>query len=265
MYYSDRKQMMKNLFLGLVQYVAFKFYYVLNRVGIFKFDVFDQAFIKLYFIYKRNIESDNLDFLKSFIKKNITVIDVGANIGYFSIEISKYLDSSSKIIAIEPSPVNFLRMQKVVKKKRPEPSTILVLAGLSEENGWGSLEIDPSNPANHKLTEEVDAAKLVELQTLDGITENLENVALIKIDVQGHELAVLMGGKRLLREQSPALLIEIDNRTNTNLGEKIWDYLDDINYCMFRTNDLEKEISKIQLKATSGYFDVFCIRKGGVV
>ena len=216
-------------------------------------------------MYKRNIESDNLSFLKSYMKKNITVIDVGANIGYFTIEISKYLDSSSRIIAIEPSLVNFSRMQKVIKEKKPEPSTFLVLAGLSEENGWGSLEIDPSNPANHKISEEQNATKSVELQTLDSITENLENVALIKIDVQGHELAVLKGGKKLLKEQSPALLIEIDNRINANLGEKIWDYLETINYCMFRTNDLDQQITKLRLKATSGYFDVFCIRKGGDV
>jgi FkbM family methyltransferase len=250
---------MKNSFLGLVQYIAFKFYYVLNKTGFFTINVFDQAFIKLYFMYKRNIESDNLDFLKSYIKKNITVIDVGANIGYFTIEISKYLDSSSRVIAIEPSPTNFSRMQKVVKEKKLAPRISLVLAGLSEASGWGSLEIDPSNPANHKISEEQNAAKSVELQTLDGITENLHNVALVKIDVQGYELTVLKGGKRLLREQSPALLIEIDNRTNTNLAEKIWDYLEANNYRMFRTNDLEQEITKLQLKVTSGYFDILCV------
>jgi FkbM family methyltransferase len=253
---------MRNSILGLVQYIAFKLYYVLNKTGFFKFDIFDQVFIKLYFMYKRKIESQSLDFLKRFTKENTTVVDVGANIGYFTIEISKYLDSSSRIIAIEPGLINFSRLQKVVEEKKREPSISLVMAGLSEEIGWGSLEIDPSNPANHRLSEEQNAAKSVELYTLDSITENIKNVALVKIDVQGHELAVLNGGKKLLREQSPALLIEIDNRFDTNLGEKIWDYLDAFNYKMFMTNDLEEEITKLQLKFTSGYFDVFCIRKG---
>jgi FkbM family methyltransferase len=153
-------------------------------------------------------------------------------------------------------------LQKVVKEKKRDLSISLVLAGLSEEIGFGSLEIDPSNPANHRLSEEQNAIKTVELYTLDSITENINNVALVKIDVQGHELAVLIGGKKLLREQSPALLIEIDNRFDTKLGEKIWDYLDALNYKVFMSNHLEEEITKQQLKFTSGYFDVFCVRKG---
>jgi FkbM family methyltransferase len=253
---------MKNLFLRLVQYIAFKSYNVLNKLGFFKLDVIDQVFIKLYFIYKRKIESESLNFLKSYVHQDVTVVDVGANIGYFTIEISKYLDSSSRIIAIEPDLMNFSRLQKVIKEKEREPSISLVLGGLSEDSGWGSLEIDPSNPANHKISEERNATKSVELQTLDSITKNYNNVALIKVDVQGHELAVLKGGEKLLREQSPVLLIEIDNRMDTHLGENIWDFLDAINYRMFRTNDLGEAITKLQLKLTSGYFDVFCIRKG---
>lgn len=253
---------MKNLYLRLVQYIAFKSYYVFNKTGVFNLDVFDRVFIKMYFMYKRKIESESLDFLKCFLKKNITVVDVGANIGYFTIEISKYLDSSSNIIAIEPGAINFSRLQKVIKKKKPVPSISLVLGGLSEKSGWGTLEIDPSNPANHKISEKQNATKSVELLTLDEVTENLNSVALIKIDVQGHELAVLKGGKKLLKEQSPALLIEIDNRFDTSLGEEIWDYLDANSYRMFRSIDLRESITKLQLKDTSGYFDVFCIRKG---
>jgi FkbM family methyltransferase len=253
---------MKNLFLRLVQHIALNFYYVFNKVGLFKLDIFERVFIKLYFMYKSKIENESLDFLKSYIKRNITVIDVGANIGYFTIEISKYLDSSSRIIAIEPGLENFSRLQKVVKEKEREPNISLVLAGLSEERGLGSLELDPSNPANHKISETQNGAKSVELYTLDSITEKLKNVALIKIDVQGYELAVLKGGKKLLKQHSPALLIEIDNRLDTNLGGKIWDFMDTFNYQMFRTNNLEEPITRIHLTAMSGYFDVFCISKG---
>jgi FkbM family methyltransferase len=251
---------MNNSFLRLVQSIAFKVYYILNKLGVFKIVVFDNVFIYLYFMYKRKIESYDLEFLKSYLKKNVTVIDVGANIGFFTMEISKYLDSSSKIIAIEPGSINFLRMQKVIERKKPEPTISLILAGLSEKSGWGSLDIDPFNPANHTISEEHNSTELVELNTLDGITKNLNNVALIKVDVQGYELAVLKGGEKLLDEQSPVLLIEIDNRFNTNLGEKIWDYLDAKSYQMFRTDNLEEPVTKLQLKVSKGYFDVFCIK-----
>ena len=252
---------MKKAFLSCLQFVAFKLYFILNKIGLFKVDYFENLFIKSYYFYKSRIESESLDFLNGYISKHVTVIDVGANIGFFTLQISKFLDSSSTIIAIEPSGVNLSRMRKVIQSKKPEPNIIVVSAALSEAVGWGRLEIDASNPANHKVTKVTNFKKSVELQTLDSVTREVCNVALIKIDVQGHELAVLKGGRKLLSKQSPALLIEIDNRNNSTLGGKIWQFLDTKGYFMFTTTDLQKPISRGQLEGLKGYFDIFCIKK----
>ena len=262
MHYCNRKYLMKNIILKLVQFIGFKIYYFANKIGIFKIGLFEDLFIEFYFLYKSKIESTGIDFLKKYMVKNITIIDVGANIGFFTIQISKFLDKSANIIAIEPSSENVLRMQKVIKRKSPEPDISIIFGALSDKKGWGHLKMDASNPANHKILEVEDFENSVELQTLDSITENIFNVKLIKIDVQGYELSVLRGGERLLNDQSPVLLIEIDNRIDSKLSLKIWDFLIERGYLIFVPTNLTQSITRSDLEDLDGYFDVFCIKQG---
>ena len=98
---------MKKVFLFALQNICFQLYFFLDKSGFFNINIIDTVFIKFYFLYKSKLESINLDFLELYLSKNITVVDVGANIGYFTVQISKYLNSSCRIIAIEPNKKNF--------------------------------------------------------------------------------------------------------------------------------------------------------------
>ena len=262
MHYCNRNYLMKKYILKLVQFIGFKVYYFANKIGIFNVGFVEDLFIESYFVYKSKIESTGIDFLEKYMGKNITVIDVGANIGFFTIQVSKFLDASANIIAIEPSSENVLRMKKVIEKKNPEPKISIISVALSDKKGWGYLKMDASNPANHKIQEVANSVKTVELQTLDTITENILNVKLIKIDVQGYELSVLRGGERLLNDQSPMLLIEIDNRIDSKLSREIWDFLNERGYWIFMPTNLTQSITRSQLGDLNGYFDIFCIRQG---
>ena len=60
-----------------------------------------------YDLYKDRFEAGPVDALRQFIKPGTTVIDVGANIGFFSRRFARWVGPGGRVIAIEPEPANF--------------------------------------------------------------------------------------------------------------------------------------------------------------
>ena len=252
---------MKKVFLFALQNICFQLYFFLDKSGFFNINIIDTVFIKFYFLYKSKLESINLDFLELYLSKNITVVDVGANIGYFTVQISKYLNSSCRIIAIEPNKKNVHRMNKTLNNLSPLPVVNVLQVGLSDLTGISYLKLDPKNPANHQITKYKEKGEKINIITLDSLCSDRLNVRLVKIDVQGHEFEVLKGGENLIITQSPMFLIEIDNRTSPELAAKIWDYLNFYSYFILSADKEKKVLTRSELINRKGYFDIFCISK----
>jgi FkbM family methyltransferase len=144
------------------------------------------------------------------------LIDIGANIGLYSIALSKYFD---RIIAFEANPITF----KVLEANLALSETRNVQAfceGVSSETrcaslytpldghlGWATLSAD------HHGAETPVAEVSIHLDTLDNLSEKrgFEQypVSLIKIDVEGHEAEVLQGATGILNRWGPAVLLEV--------------------------------------------------------
>lgn len=142
------------------------------------------------------------------ILKNIpnkkTFIDVGANLGVWSIAMSHHFE---KIISYEPSPRNRECLEKnLVGRGEIRPFAV------SDHNGKAFFSDAMKNCGDSKLVNlqrgpkknqyEVDLVKLDD----QGITD----CSLIKIDVQGHELPVVLGAKTIIEEQQPWVIFEIN-------------------------------------------------------
>jgi len=142
-------------------------------------------------------------------------VDIGANIGKYTVMVGKRLGSNGKVIAIEPEPENFQALLKNVEANRLQNVVPLNIACCSA-NGEARLYLHRYAPglhtmaANHKrqLCREV----IVPGRTLDSILNEfaIEKVKLIKIDVEGAELEVLKGAIELLRHsQELRIIIEV--------------------------------------------------------
>ena len=163
--------------------------------------------------------------VSSLCSKNRISIDVGANLGGYTWLMKPH---SRRVIAIEPNPELATRpkwlcypsMQTSVSVRNIALSdldgTITLRIPLGEHAG---ATIEAANPLLGRKTREV----RVPSRCLDDLP--IDDVGFIKIDVEGHELAVLRGAERLLRESRPNLLIEANAEHRPNAVPSIHEYL----------------------------------------
>lgn len=129
-------------------------------------------------------------------------IDVGANRGQSSVMLARKF---KRVIAFEPDPTNVDRMRETLSLNGANTVEVVECA-LSADPGFKPLRLSESH-GHHTLEREHVTAKVSELlvavDTLDEVVEKLKisEIDLLKIDVEGHELSVLMGSQSILRAQ----------------------------------------------------------------
>lgn len=136
-------------------------------------------------------------------------VDVGANHGCYAIVMARH---ARRVIAIEPNP----KLARLLRRGLPRRCTVMCCA-LSDKAGVAELNVPLVDGREEtylgSLLETVAGPVhryQVELQRLDDCVR--ESVGFVKIDVEGHEIAVLRGADRVLREDGPNLLIEAEER-----------------------------------------------------
>ena len=169
-----------------------------------------RIFEYLYFSYKSLIEVPEANFLKNYITKGSIVIDVGSNIGFFTIKFAKWVGPTGCVISIEPDEINFQRLTYYVKKNNYSDRVILVKSAVSEKSGQVKFFLNPYNPMDHRIS---DNGINVSSTTIDEICSSfqLHNVDFIKIDVQGAESLVINGARKTLTSLRAVLYLEIEN------------------------------------------------------
>ena len=145
-------------------------------------------------------------------------IDVGANIGYFSLLASKLVGSEGHVYALEPSPVVYAELCSNLELNRAANVTALCVAAgdreatavLHEGHGRnrGSASLRATDPDPNDETR----LSSVRVRPLDPLVPAAEvrRVRLVKIDVEGYELEVLRGLEGLFeRGGRPAIIVEL--------------------------------------------------------
>ena len=89
----------------------------MDRVG-----PFNRLFLAVYGIYKRYFEAGPIDRLQEFVPPGSLVIDVGANVGFFSLRFARWVGAEGKVIAIEPEERNCNNLVEAVARARVFPN-----------------------------------------------------------------------------------------------------------------------------------------------
>ena len=154
-------------------------------------------------------------YLSSRVRAGTTAIDVGANIGLFTVPLARAVGSRGRVIAIEPDAENLARLEANLRLNRLA-NVLVERVAAGDRDGEAELHL-ANDPAFHSTAVVYDGrgigrALRVPVTRLDTIWMRLGRpaVSVIKIDVEGGEAAVLRGAEALLRETRPALLIEAD-------------------------------------------------------
>ncbi len=157
-----------------------------------------------------------MELLDVLCDRERTGIDVGAKVGMYTYRIRNH---SSDVIAFEPIPLFNQMLTKVFAGKRGRIEAVAVSSARGKavlrmpfdstgDAQFGRSTIDTANPLTHEQvarTEEIE----VETRTIDEYA--LARVGFIKIDVEGHEVAVLEGAATTIAQHKPNLLIECND------------------------------------------------------
>jgi len=166
-----------------------------------------RLFHTAYELYKRLFEARDIAALRAYVPEGGLVIDVGANVGFFTERFARWVGPAGRVVAIEPEANNFAGLVRRLAAKGLARRVDALQAVADARSGTVHLVINPDHPGDHRIGETGDPVAAV---ALDSVAPAGRPVALIKIDVQGAESRVIAGAEILLQRDRPALFVEID-------------------------------------------------------
>ena len=195
-------------------------------------------------IYLRNFEAAERDFLKRFLRPGDLFIDVGANIGLFTLIAAAHVGPTGRVVAFEPTPVTYSRLLDNVRLNQFANVTCnkLALSDRSERlklvrstdgfDAWNSLARPTSgNACSDELIQTIEWDRYAREGNLIG------SATMIKIDVEGWESRVIAGGNEVFsREDAPVLQVEFCDAAAEAAGTScrhLYKYLESFGYRMF--------------------------------
>jgi FkbM family methyltransferase len=184
-------------------------------------------------------------FLQEVIREGDVFLDVGANCGAITL-VAANLIGKGKVYAFEPSPKVQTRLQDNLNLN-PELMDIVTIIpyGLGLTKNQVFYNEDPNYQGNGSLYENQGIS--VEILTLDEwvVREKLDRVDAIKIDVEGMEYDVLLGGKTVLETYHPLIYFEtlpIFYGTTVHDIKTIYEFLAGLGYKIVRPTKPHLEI-----------------------
>lgn len=170
-----------------------------------------RLFLWVYAHYKELIEARDAERLASWVPSGGVVIDVGANVGFFTLKFARWVGPSGQVLAFEPEPRNVQYLIHALTAANLDARVTVIAAAAAERSGDAHLELNALHPGDHKLST---SGLPITVTTLDRqvSTSGIERVDLVKIDVQGAERLVIAGAQQTLQRWHPALYVEVDER-----------------------------------------------------
>jgi len=175
-------------------------------------------------LYKyQNHEIDNTYYLLNnfYLNSGEVAVDIGANIGWFSILLNRVSSPDARIFSFEPNQNNYALLVENLHQNKCN-NVEAVAKAVSEKNGASELYIYPEkNSGRHSLLHSDGLSKtVVDTVALNNFFEEdiFRRVKFIKLDIEGFEYFALMGASKLL-EFAPLVMMELSpNLYRDNAG-----------------------------------------------
>lgn len=150
-----------------------------------------------------------MHFLLDFLREGDTFVDVGANLGVYTLLACSV--PGVEVRAIEPSTAAFDRIRENVALNHLGNRVSMEKVALGRNAGKGKLTLG-LDAMNSLVEDESElATEPVTVTTLDSLVDGIGSMTLVKIDVEGRETDVLEGAAQCLTDQRPALIVEVND------------------------------------------------------
>ena len=200
--------------------------------------------IERQLIYNHEYEPVTTSILKKVVRPGMTSVDVGANIGYFTLLLSGLVGENGRVWSFEPEEQNFTMLLNNIRLN--DLNNIITLQqALSNKVTTCNLYVSGEESGEHGLILRRHCKKVqsVTTTTLDRVVTQYVDV--VKTDTEGNDFNVLLGAKRLFGRR-PLFVTEFwpDGIMASGTSPKIfWDYLKSMYKWIYLVDEIEKSIS----------------------
>jgi len=180
--------------------------------------------------FNGDVEPEVQAVLRKYLRPGMTVYDIGANIGFFSLLAARLVGGTGRVTAFEADPEIAARLRENVVRNQGAPISI------EEKAVWCSTdpvsfaradaEVSPDRGLGHVIDNDSEdsppGAIRVEGVSVDEYVRRSAAPDFIKCDVEGAEVEVFRGAERLLKERGPVILCEMHGEENRQTLLKIF-------------------------------------------
>jgi FkbM family methyltransferase len=214
-----------------------------TRFGAYKAVVSPRAHLQVLSPFGVRVDSVHQAFLSRYAKPESTVWDIGANLGLFAFPAALLV---KEVFAFEPD-ADMMRMLIRSVRLNPTLNVSPVPCALSDTDGVSTLLISRYGRSMNKLKgegrwhDELYSAKeerRVPTLTIDTAARSMPAPSIIKIDAEGADYKVLVGGRETISRHRPTILIEVPKE----LCEPITAFLKEHRYRLFDAADSFREV-----------------------
>ncbi len=236
---------------------------------------YDYSTYRIFFF--REYEASMSNIISSHLFEGQTALDIGANRGWFSLLMGTIVGPTGRVDSFEPYPPMFDRLQRNLQINnltwvRPQ----CVALGSTVGDSWF---VPPSDAVIHHVEhltgctgvgyltdKQSEGAIRVPSMTLDQYASEtaLDDVNMMKIDVEGAETAVIHGGRHTIEKSRPILAVEYNVETAQRAGtsvEELDQLLSDLRYDRFVYSGYFRKLNLQEYLGTcvgDGVFNVYC-------
>jgi len=192
------------------------------------------------------------ELVKKEIKKGDVVLDLGANIGYYTLIFAKLVGKRGKVFAFEPDPTNFSLLKKNVEMNGYK-NVELVQKAVSNKTGKIKLYLCEDNKGDHRIYNSHDGRQSIEIEAirLDDYFKNYNGaVDFIKMDIQGAEGGAIQGMFNLLKKNNVKIITEFWSIGLKRFGidsEECLKLLIEFGFKLYEVNEREKKIKPVNV------------------
>jgi len=225
----------------------------------------------LYPVFKRKQDARELELIGSIVKQGFNVLDIGANIGFYTEVLSKLAGPKGCVHAFEPEATNFKYLLHNCEQFK---NVKLINKAVSNKTGPIKIYLSKMLNVDHRTYPVDDAAEVMEIDatSIDDYLKmnNISQIDFIKMDIQGFEMAALKGMEKTLKNNPEVKIItELWPYGLKKAGSSVFEIVDfanseKFNIYLVTPNQLQlltKEMVKELKEEEKSYYNIVLSKK----
>jgi FkbM family methyltransferase len=177
--------------------------------------------------FRGEVEPEVQKVLQQFLRPGMTIYDIGANIGFFSLLAAWLAGKPGKVISFEADPEIAARLREHAARNEFPNISVQEMAVWSESRGLPFARADAATSPDRGLGHvdlSTTGSSSVEVRgiSLDDFVRGSPAPDFVKCDVEGAEVEVFRGARKLLAEKRPVILCEMHSEENRRALIDLW-------------------------------------------